>query len=303
MVPAACIPALILVLLAGGHGGPSGPGVPPPGGKVPAGQAAPAEVPATEAAAEPAAKAKKPAAKAKRKKPGRRKARCRVYTPPRYRKMAKGWQAVPRLPKPRYRAGYRDLALVSVNLGERVRVFPFLPDGSLDPEAVREIERVLRDHHSDAVHPVDPRLIRLLYRLADRFDARQIVVISGFRQPQNEEGGGHHADGSAVDLVLSGVSLPALAKAARQLGNVGVGFYPNAGFVHLDVRDRSYFWVDRSGPGSPGCPARVAAETGCRADRRWKPEDDEPVPRRDRDGALRDDVTPPPEPAADAGPE
>ena len=31
---------------------------------------------------------------------------------------------------------------------------------------------------------------------------------------------------------------------------VGVGYYPNSSFVHLDVRkDRSAFWIDYSGPG------------------------------------------------------
>ncbi|MEZ4248989.1 MAG: hypothetical protein R3B99_12185 [Polyangiales bacterium] len=29
----------------------------------------------------------------------------------------------------------------------------------------------------------------------------------------------------------------------------GVGYYPNSSFVHFDVRRRSAYWVDRSGPG------------------------------------------------------
>ncbi len=40
-----------------------------------------------------------------------------------------------------------------------------------------------------------------------------------------------------------------MAKFARELGFVGVGIYPSSGFVHVDVRDRSYFWVDASAPG------------------------------------------------------
>jgi hypothetical protein len=32
--------------------------------------------------------------------------------------------------------------------------------------------------------------------------------------------------------------------------NVGVGYYPNSSFVHLDVRrGSSAFWIDYSGPG------------------------------------------------------
>jgi uncharacterized protein YcbK (DUF882 family) len=290
MVEAASIPALTLVLLAGGLGGASGTGVPPQEDANPPAQAAPAAGPAAAAAADPGAKARPDAPATDKpkagKKQGRRKAGCRVYTPPRYRKMAKRWQAVPRIPPPRYRAGYRDLVLASVNLGERVRVFPFLPDGTLDPAAAGEIERVMRDHHTDALHPVNPRLVKLLYRLADHFGARQITIVSGYRQPGDEAEAGHHGRGNAVDIALAGVNLPSLARFARQLGRVGVGLYPNAGFIHLDVRERSYFWVDRSGPGFPGCPARVEIGTAAKWERRWKPEDDEPVPRRDRHGAL-----------------
>jgi len=32
------------------------------------------------------------------------------------------------------------------------------------------------------------------------------------------------------------------------MGFVGVGVYPASQFVHVDVRPRSYFWVDYSGP-------------------------------------------------------
>jgi hypothetical protein len=32
------------------------------------------------------------------------------------------------------------------------------------------------------------------------------------------------------------------------MGFVGVGVYPTSQFVHVDVRPRSYFWVDFSGP-------------------------------------------------------
>jgi hypothetical protein len=37
----------------------------------------------------------------------------------------------------------------------------------------------------------------------------------------------------------------------RELEDVGVGYYPNSSFVHLDVRDHSAYWVDYAGPGEP----------------------------------------------------
>jgi hypothetical protein len=52
-----------------------------------------------------------------------------------------------------------------------------------------------------------------------------------------------------MDIVVPGTPDDEVAKFARELGFVGVGIYPTSGFVHVDVRDRSYFWVDASAPG------------------------------------------------------
>ncbi|MBW2277863.1 MAG: DUF882 domain-containing protein, partial [Deltaproteobacteria bacterium] len=217
--------------------------------------AATADDPPPEAAAsEPQQIEKKTKKKIKKKvKKKVKKRRCRAYANPRYKKMVRNWQKVPRIPKTSYRAGYRDLTIYSVNLGERVRVLPYLPDGTLDPEAIAAIERVFRDKDTDTSHAIDPRLIKVIYKLADHFDARQVTLISGFREPGDGKTEGAHGMGRAADIMLPGVKLPALAKIARRLGHVGVGYYPTSGFVHLDVRQGpSYFWADRSGPGLSG---------------------------------------------------
>jgi hypothetical protein len=46
-----------------------------------------------------------------------------------------------------------------------------------------------------------------------------------------------------------GVPNSALRDYLRTLRDVGVGYYPNSTFVHLDVRERSASWVDYAGPG------------------------------------------------------
>lgn len=232
---------------------------------------------------EAAVEAPKPKPRAARSKGHR----CRAWARPEYRQMVRRWQKVPAIPGPRYLDGFRDLTIVSVNLGERIRVLLFKADGSLDPQGMAQVERIFRDKDSDAVHVLNPRLVKLLYKLADHFKARQITLISGYREPVEAEGGGNHGKGKAADIMIPGVSLAGLAWAARKLGHVGVGFYPTSGFVHLDVRDGpSYFWVDRSGPGQSSCLVRVMAGQGMVADRKWKPEADEPEPRKDRKGDL-----------------
>jgi hypothetical protein len=51
-----------------------------------------------------------------------------------------------------------------------------------------------------------------------------------------------------MDIVVPGVPDEEVARFAREIGFVGVGVYPASQFVHVDIRPRSYFWVDYSGP-------------------------------------------------------
>ena len=45
--------------------------------------------------------------------------------------------------------------------------------------------------------------------------------------------------------------LEALRDYCKSHDGVGVGYYPNSGFIHLDVRERWTYWVDESGRGEP----------------------------------------------------
>jgi hypothetical protein len=90
------------------------------------------------------------------------------------------------------------------------------------------------------------RLLDLIYAAARHFGVYHVHVVSGVRR---DRGGSRHSHGLAADIVLPSVDDEALAAYFRLQGFVGVGVYTRAGFVHIDVRDRSYFWIDRSPPG------------------------------------------------------
>ena len=236
----------------------------------------------------PAPHAGKPVKKQRPRRIRKRRPRCSGYASPKYRRMVRNWQKPPKIRKPRYRDGFRDLTLLAVNFGERLRVFPFLSDGGLDVDVLAEIRHLMRDKHTGEEHDIHPRLVKLLYRLATRFDARQINVISGYRASPDSGSESNHGKGRAVDFMIPGVPLAAVAREARKLGHVGVGFYPSSGFVHLDVRDHgpSYFWVDRSGPGLGPCTRRMLSSMASKMDRKWTPGKDEPEPERNRKGEL-----------------
>jgi uncharacterized protein YcbK (DUF882 family) len=141
----------------------------------------------------------------------------------------------------------RPLVLMPLRGHERMILSPESAAGGFDTEDLELAQRALATRDG-ASHPIHPRLIELLYRAVRRFEAPYVYVISGYRAGRATS---RHTQGRAIDFVLPGVSDRRLASYVRGLGFVGVGIYPVSGFVHLDVRSRSYFWSDSSGPDQP----------------------------------------------------
>jgi hypothetical protein len=112
-------------------------------------------------------------------------------------------------------------------------------------------------------HPIHPRLVELVYRAVRYFRAPYVHVISGYRPGRPSS---RHAQGRAIDFVLPGISDRRLAGFLRPQGFVGVGIYPVSGFVHLDVRGRSHFWSDSSGPSEPNRERPMLREQAARYD-------------------------------------
>jgi uncharacterized protein YcbK (DUF882 family) len=118
------------------------------------------------------------------------------------------------------------------------------------------------------------RLLVLIQRTVDRFPGRRIEVVSAFRPPVGERASSRHCKAKALDFRVSGIPNSKLRDFVRSFGDVGVGYYPNSTFVHLDVRDHPAFWVDWSGPGEPARYGTLTEEPiGDVSERR---------PRRDR---------------------
>src|SRR5439155_25811711 len=98
---------------------------------------------------------------------------------------------------------------------------------------------------------VGPVLFMLLGMLSDYFGGRDIVVVSGFRPHTTHQFTPHsnHNIGRAIDFTVRGVPNETVRDFCRGFRNVGVGYYLNSSFVHLDVRDANAFWIDYAGAG------------------------------------------------------
>lgn len=149
------------------------------------------------------------------------------------------------------------------------------PDGTFDAEALDRAELAFAYREDGSHRPVHPRLLQLVHRAVRHFHAPYVYVISGYRSGNPRS---RHAQGRAIDLVLPGVPDRRLAAYLRPQGYVGVGIYPTSGFVHLDVRARSYFWSDASGPGQRNRERRILRTLGPRFDRIAHNLGAEPVP-------------------------
>ena len=129
--------------------------------------------------------------------------------------------------------------------------YAILRGGKISKVARRGLEKVLASWRTGRTEPVHGRLIRMLVRISDHFGGKPIYVVSGFRpySPRQHTKHSRHNLGRAVDFRVHGVSKEELRDYCRRLSNVGVGYYPNSSFVHLDVRSYPAYWVDVSRPG------------------------------------------------------
>lgn len=119
-------------------------------------------------------------------------------------------------------------------------------NGKVQPAGRAALSRLLGA--TGSAPPLPERLIQLLAHVSDTFGGRPIRLVSGYRTNSYVKDS-RHRHSSAVDFSIQGVPNSAVRDYLLQLGNVGVGYYPNSTFVHLDVRARSAYWVDYAGPG------------------------------------------------------
>jgi uncharacterized protein YcbK (DUF882 family) len=122
--------------------------------------------------------------------------------------------------------------------------------GHSAPNSLKSFEQMMRSG-GGATNAIDPRLIALVGVVSNHFGSRRLEVISGFRPyaPTQYTAHSNHNVGRAIDFRVVGVPNEVTRDFCRTLKNVGVGYYPNSTFVHLDVRTAPTYWIDYSRPG------------------------------------------------------
>lgn len=181
---------------------------------------------------------------------------------------SRGWhQVAPGAKAPVDATGRMQLVLQALNTTDRTTLTAHGDHGGFSAEDLDRAAHVLRDPRTGNEHPVDPRTLDLVYRVAAHFNTPEVRIISGYRTPRPGTRS-NHGNGRAIDCVFAGTSDEEVAKFAREEGFSGVGTYPVSGFVHLDSRDRSYFWVDASGPGRKNRTRGILGDLAAKSDAR-----------------------------------
>ncbi|MGZ5198153.1 MAG: DUF882 domain-containing protein [Telluria sp.] len=145
----------------------------------------------------------------------------------------------------------RSLRFYNIHTGESLKT-TFWADGKFVPDALQDVNKLLRDYRNNKIDTIDPTLLLLLDHVNAKFGADKVIhVISGYRSPETNEmlhentnGVAKHSlhmEGKAIDIRIPGHDLADLHKVAMSLRAGGVGYYPASNFVHMDT-GRVRYW-------------------------------------------------------------
>src|SRR5262245_1862144 len=110
-------------------------------------------------------------------------------------------------------------------------------DGSVDDETrhlVKLLFRCRKTHREAMIHH---RTLGMLADVAERYEGKTIEYVSGYRAHRAESKTSPHRDARAIDFRIRGVQLREIRDYLwRTYTEVGVGWYPEGQYIHIDAR-------------------------------------------------------------------
>jgi len=146
-----------------------------------------------------------------------------------------------------YSPAHKMLSFEHAHTGDKLNL-TYFERGNYIEGALQEINYLLRDYHTDDIHPIDPALLDQLYDLKQSLGTHKpFHIVSGYRSPftnaqlrRHSHGVAEHSfhmQGRAIDIKLEGIPAKTIKNAALAMARGGVGYYPHNNFVHLDTGD------------------------------------------------------------------
>ena len=144
-----------------------------------------------------------------------------------------------------YSPSHKTLSFEHAHTGDKLKL-TYFERGSYIEDALQEINYLLRDYHTDDIHPIDTALLDQLFDLKQSLGVNKpFHIVSGYRSPftnaqlrKHSHGVAEHSlhmQGRAIDIRVEGVQTKTIRNAALAMARGGVGYYPQNNFVHLDT--------------------------------------------------------------------
>ncbi len=138
----------------------------------------------------------------------------------------------------------RKLNMYSGRTGENLNTVYWI-DGEYIPEALKEVNRFMRDWRLDSSISMDTRTVDILAASHRMLDTdTPYLLLSGYRSPKTNAmlrsrsrsvaRNSLHMKGQAADIRISGRSVSQISRAAISCSAGGVGKYSRSNFVHMD---------------------------------------------------------------------
>jgi uncharacterized protein YcbK (DUF882 family) len=129
-----------------------------------------------------------------------------------------------------------EVALFDENrrVSERVLI---ARDGSTDLETAERLTELFRCRTTGHRKPMAKGTLAMLADLAERYEGKTIDFVSAHRASRGESWTSPHRGARALDFRIKGVDLREVRDYLwRKYTEVGIGWYPYEGFVHMDSR-------------------------------------------------------------------
>lgn len=148
------------------------------------------------------------------------------------------------------RRAEKHLKLYNTHTGEWFKD-AYCIEGKPIVESLKKLNHFLRDWRSNQKIDIDYRLFDLLHATQNEFGStKPCEIISAYRCPKTNSmlraqgnrvaKNSFHLTGKAIDFYVPKARLVDVRNFLYTQSAKGVGYYPSAGFVHIDVGDRPH---------------------------------------------------------------
>jgi uncharacterized protein YcbK (DUF882 family) len=110
-------------------------------------------------------------------------------------------------------------------------------DGSTDEATTAEIKQLFRCRKTHRQHMLKQQTLAMLADISERWHGMTIEYVSAYRVGRDESATSPHRHASALDFRIRGVQLREIRDYLwRTYTHVGVGWYPEGQYIHMDSR-------------------------------------------------------------------